>query len=331
MEIPQRHARRQLRLPRDHVFLPLLPKAPLDLLKGGRVRIMAGQLDRLHFQVSKVRHLLRAVAHHHEFDLGEDEAVPTAVLAHVAVQVGEAAQVLHLAVVALHAHARVPAIKGLDQSHHATESAAIDELRGVVGVVGDEGGIGGGLGGAHDEVAGTEGEGEGGVELGGVEGVVDALELGLGLGLRGGSGGDGQGPGRQVDAEQGVQAGDGADGGGREGGPGPDLSDIPPEMPRAGVAHVEVELAHERRRGVRCGQIGHQRRGLAVVEGAEAPVRGQQTAVRPGRGRARGKRVDVRGHEGLGLGVRRRRHVRGQLPVGREAVLLEGLVIQIRA
>ena len=69
-------------------------------------------------------------------------------------------------------------------------------------------------------MARSEGEGEGGVQLGGVEGVVGVLELELGFGLEGGFERCGEGGGREVDVQEGVQTGDGADGGGVEGGGG---------------------------------------------------------------------------------------------------------------
>ena len=76
-----------------------------------------------------------AAAHAEELDLRHDEAVPAAVLAHVAVQVGESAQVLDLPVVAFDAHASVPAVEGLDEADDTAETTAVDELRVVVCVV----------------------------------------------------------------------------------------------------------------------------------------------------------------------------------------------------
>ena len=54
---------------------------------------------------------LGAVAHDDQLDFGHDETVAAAVLAHVAVQVCEAAEVFDFSVVAFDAHACVPAIK----------------------------------------------------------------------------------------------------------------------------------------------------------------------------------------------------------------------------
>jgi len=102
---------------------------------------MRRKLDRLDLKVSEVRHRLAAIADDDELDLGEDEAVSTAVLSHVAMQVCEAAEVLDLSVVAFNAHPGVPAIERLHESDDATESSAVDELRGVVCVVGDEAGV----------------------------------------------------------------------------------------------------------------------------------------------------------------------------------------------
>ena len=48
---------------------------------------MRGKLDGLDFEVAEVRHVLSTVADYHEFDLSDDEAVSTAMIAHMAVQV----------------------------------------------------------------------------------------------------------------------------------------------------------------------------------------------------------------------------------------------------
>jgi len=99
---------------------------------------MRRKLDGLDLQVAEVRHRLAAVTHDDQLDLRDDEAVPAPVLAHVAVQVRESPQVLYLAVVAFDAHAGVPAVEGLHEPNDAAEASPVDQLRGVVCVVGDE-------------------------------------------------------------------------------------------------------------------------------------------------------------------------------------------------
>ena len=78
---------------------------------------MSGELNGLHFEKAKVRNGLGAVTHNDKFNLGDDEAVSTVVVAHVFVEVGEAAEVFYLAVVAFDAHACVPAVKRFDKTN----------------------------------------------------------------------------------------------------------------------------------------------------------------------------------------------------------------------
>lgn len=68
------------------------------------------------------------------------------------------------------------------------------------------------MGGAHDEVAGTEREGERGVEFGCVETVVDGLKLELSFWLGRSASGYGKGQKREVDVQQRVETRDGGDG-----------------------------------------------------------------------------------------------------------------------
>jgi len=107
-------------------------------------------------------------------------------------------------------------------------------------------------------------DGEGRVELGGVEGGVDLEELGFGLGGREARGwGEGERGGGEGDGEEREEAGDGGDGRGGEGCPGSDLTDVPPEVLRGWVAKVDVKLADERGRRVRSAEVAMQgRRGL---------------------------------------------------------------------
>lgn len=68
------------------------------------------------------------------------------------------------------------------------------------------------MGGAHDEVAGTEREGECGIEFGCVETVVDGLELELSFWLGRSASGYRKGQEREVDVQQRVETRDGGDG-----------------------------------------------------------------------------------------------------------------------
>ena len=73
----------------------------------------------LHFEVAEVRRTLGAIADDDHFDLGHNEAVAAAMLAHAFVQVREAPQVFDFFVVAFDAHAGVPAVEGLDEPDDA--------------------------------------------------------------------------------------------------------------------------------------------------------------------------------------------------------------------
>jgi len=117
-------------------------------------------------------------------------------------------------------------------------------------------------------VAGSEGEGERGVEFGGIEGVVDVLELGFGFWLRGGACRDGESKVWEGNTEESVEAGDGGDGGCIEGSPGTDLANVPPEMFGVGVTHVNVKLADQSRSGIGGSEVSHQGCGVAVIEGS---------------------------------------------------------------
>lgn len=146
---------------------------------------MCSKLDGGELKIAKMRHVLRTVAYDDKFDLGDDEAVATAVLAHTTVQVRQAAEVFNLTVIAFNTHASVPAIEGLDEAKDAAETMTVDESRCVVGVIGDESWVGRVFGGTtrgqHAQVAGAKGEREGCIEFGGIKGVVDVRKIGFGL------------------------------------------------------------------------------------------------------------------------------------------------------
>ena len=287
---------------------------------GGGVGRVGGQRDGLHLEVAKVRRALGAVAGDEQLDLGQDEAVAAAVVAHALVQVGEAAEVLDLLVVALDAHARVPAVERLDEADDAAEAAAVDELGRVVGVVADERRLAGAVGGAHGEVAAALGEAQRGVELGAVEAGVERVQLGLGLGVgRARRRRRRQAGGRQRDGQQRREVGHGRDRGHVERRPRPHLADVPPEVRGAGVAQPDVELAHQRRRRVGRAEVveqrGRRRREAQLV--AEVVER---ELVAHGRRLARRRREGPRRHERLGLWRRGRRDEGGHRAVGGQSV-----------
>jgi len=121
-------------------------------------------------------------------------------------------------------------------------------------------------------VSWPEGERERGVELGGVEGVVDVLQLGLGLGLQGGARWCWEGQCWERDAQESLKTRDRVDGCGGEGGPRTDLSDVPPEVLGVCIADVNVELAYEGWGWVRGRQVRHQGCGATVIEGTDGHI-----------------------------------------------------------
>lgn len=113
VQVPQRHAGRKAGL-------------------GGRGD-GGGELEE-----AEMRDVEGAHADGDELDFGGDEAVAAGVLAHAAVQVGEALEVFDFWLARLVAHARVPAVKGLDEANDAATAVAGEGASGVVLVVGDE-------------------------------------------------------------------------------------------------------------------------------------------------------------------------------------------------
>ena len=123
-----------------------------------------------------------AQPHADEFDLRDDEAVAARVFAHVAMDVREPGEVFDAPLAHFVAHARVPAIKGLDDADDAAAAITRQRLLEVVLVVGQEvRAVTAFVGGAHREVVwGSNGGFEGGADFWDEEGGVDVLEGGFG-------------------------------------------------------------------------------------------------------------------------------------------------------
>lgn len=102
----------------------------------------SSELYSLHLKVSKMRHPLGPIPYHTYLNLRHDEPIPTPMLPHALMQMRQSPQVLDLLVVAFHPHAAVPAVEGFDEPDHSAQTAAVDQLGIVVGVVADEGGLG---------------------------------------------------------------------------------------------------------------------------------------------------------------------------------------------
>lgn len=238
----------------------------------GLLALLAGEVDdsvaarrrelaARHLEEAEVRRALEAVAHDDELDLGEDEAVPAAVLAHDVVQVGQAPEVLDLLDVALNAHARVEAVEALDEAHDAGAGLAAEDGGRRGGIAGDRGhehllvvagGMGPGLGG-YGELEGPVGaQGQGSVELGqepvGVDGVQVALRFWVALRTHGG-GEEGLRHGA-VEEARGRAAAEGHDGRGVEGAPRAYLPDVPPKVLDLRVPEREGNGAHQAGGGI---------------------------------------------------------------------------------
>lgn len=184
----------------------------MKMMKTSLVRLLGSSLSRNgrgHLQEPEIRHVVvaraAAGAHADQLDLRDDEPVATAVLAHAALQMGQAVEVLDLAVGRLVAHARVPPIEALDHADEAAAREARARAVCVAGVVGEEVRAAGvfGAGGVAErgrevkaEVFWALGDGEGGVDARGVD-VVDELDEG-GLGFWGEPGGGHAGCGDEV-------------------------------------------------------------------------------------------------------------------------------------
>lgn len=121
---------------------------------------MRGEMDSLNLQVPKVRRRLAPIPHNTDLNLRHDKPVATSMLAHAFMQMRQPSQILDFFMVALDAHAAVPAVEGLDQPDDAAVRFAVHERGGVVGVVADEMRLRTyPTGWAHDEVPRALGEG----------------------------------------------------------------------------------------------------------------------------------------------------------------------------
>lgn len=91
----------------------------------------------------------------------------------------------------------------------------------------------------------AEGERESCIKLGAIEGVVDASKLALGFWLIGSTHWCGECECGKTDVEKCLKAWNGIDGGGVEGCPWADLSDVPPKVLALGIADMNVELTNQ--------------------------------------------------------------------------------------
>lgn len=233
-----------------------------------------GELDAGDLELAEERGGLGAVADEDELDLGEDEAVAAAVLAHGVVDGGEAAEVLDALDVALGAHSGVEAVKGADEADDAGGGLAAEHGGGGGGLAGDVGGEeevvdgAGALGGGGDgELEGALGaEGESRVELGEVVGGVDAVESGLGLWVAAGHGRLGEDRSRNGGVEQ-RGARESEDRSQVEGGPGADVANVPPEVLDVGVTVGEGDGSDQGGGRVGTGEEGHESGGGGWLRG----------------------------------------------------------------
>lgn len=173
-------------------------------------------------------------AHAEELDLGHDEAVAAAVLAHDALEVSEALEVKNLLGCGLAAHASVPVVVALDETNNAATSITEEGLLEVGGVAGDElglvAGVGSGLDGAHLHVAVALGDLESSVDLVGVVVRADVVESRLVLRLHVLASGLGKVGLRDRDLKEGEYGRDLLDGGHVEVLPAAEVADVPPEV-----------------------------------------------------------------------------------------------------
>ena len=76
--------------------------------------------------MAKIGCALRAGTDAHKFDLGDDEAVTALVLAHIVVEMREVLEVVDLLDRVSVTHARVPTVKGLDETNDTATAIACD-------------------------------------------------------------------------------------------------------------------------------------------------------------------------------------------------------------
>ena len=139
MEVPEGHGGAQLAV--DDIFVVV---GGVGVVGGififitfgiSLVLALASEIDDGDVERAELWDGLDAGADDDKLDLGEDEAVATAGVAHVVVQVGESEEILDFAVGCLGAHAGVPAVEGLDQPDDARRT---EHAHGVVLVAGHE-------------------------------------------------------------------------------------------------------------------------------------------------------------------------------------------------
>lgn len=245
---------------------------------GGGLEVLfgngGGEGDGDDVELAKEGDEFDAVANNDELDLGEDEAVAAAVLAHGVVDGGEALEVLDVGDVALDAHAGVEVVEGADDADDAGGGVSAKHggsSGGVVFCVADEGEVHhvGGQSGGDGELEGVRGGyGERRVDLGEVVGLEDGVEVAFALGEAGAEGGLGEERCGNGGGEKVVGAGHVEDHGHVEVCPGADLADVPPEVlelvvagrVRAEVGRVRGTLDKRRGRVGGCEE-GHERRG----------------------------------------------------------------------
>lgn len=192
-------------------------------------------------------------------DLGHDEAVAAAVLAHDAVQVRKAGEVVDLLVGCLGAHASVPLVIRLDNADDTTTLVTVDGLLVVGGVVGhevDRSLVGGeALAGAERHVGVALGNAESGADLGAIVVTDDVVKGRLAFRHHVALGRGGQGHGIDRDLEERHQTRDGADGLHVEVIPAAEVTDVPPVVGAGQAATTSGYALDEGRGGVGAGQV----------------------------------------------------------------------------
>lgn len=284
-----------------------------------------------------------ACANAEKLDLGHDEAVAAAVLAHDALEVSETLKVEDLLRGRLAAHASVPVVVGLDKTDNATTSVTKEGLLEVRGVAGNElglvAGVGLGLDGAHLHVAVTLCDLEGSVDLVGVVVGADVVKSRLVLGLHilaDGLGKVGLGNGNLKERKN---RGDLLDGSNVELLPAAEVADIPPEVV-VDATGSGCDAADQSRGRVGAAQVLKQRGCSHRLVCLEAGLLGEGRVLNSRRGLEVQKRevkrlssvaggllelrVLDRGCDEVGLGNAWGGHIVGDVAVGGEAIPADG-------
>lgn len=192
------------------------------------VRIDSGNI------MNSARSARAAATYAQQLDFREDEAIPAAMLAHHAVQMRKALQVVHLFVGRLRAHAGIPLVVGFNKPYHAAAAVAEDGLLVVGLVVRDEFGllarVGLGLDGTHRHVRVALGDFESGVYFHGEMISPDVVEGGFGVRLEVGACGLRKRWCWDRYVQEGEKTGNGADSGHVEVCPAAEVADVPPKV-----------------------------------------------------------------------------------------------------